>query len=127
MIDFRSWYTDLMEIWRDEPIKAGELTRKERVQVAEKVPCRMYHVGATAINMEQTAASISQTDWVQCANEVDIKPGDELLIHRGAALGHEIAPIRAFAGEPNHFFEPFGAVVPGLAHQEIRLLQEERA
>lgn len=32
----------------------------------------------------------------------------------------------AYAANPNHFFEPFGAVIPGLAHQEIPLLQEER-
>ena len=38
----------------------------------------------------------------------------------------EIPDIRAFASGPNHFFEPFGAIMPGLAHQEIRLLQQER-
>ena len=24
------------------------------------------------------------------------------------------------------YYEPFGAIIPGLAHQEIRLLQQER-
>ena len=38
----------------------------------------------------------------------------------------EVPDIRAFAADPNLYYEPFGAVIPGLAHQEIRLLQEER-
>ena len=76
--------------------------------------------------MEATAAHVEQGHWLQCGNEVDIEAGDELLIHRGAVLGKEIKRVRAFASEPNHYFEPFGAVLPGLAHQEIRLLQEER-
>ena len=29
------------------------------------------------------------------------------------------------AGEPARFYEPFGAVIPGLAHQELALYQKE--
>ena len=76
--------------------------------------------------MEQTAANMRQEDKLACDNSVDIKAGDELLIHRGAKLGRETAVIRAFAAEPNYYFEPFGTVMPGLAHQEVQLLQQER-
>ena len=58
---------------------------------------------------------------------VDIQPGDQLIIHRGAVLGRTAPDIRAFAADPNYYFEPFGAIMPGLAHQEIRLLQQEIA
>lgn len=126
MINFQEWYTDRTDIWRVQDVQNGVLTQKERVKVQENVPCRLYHTGAAAIKMAQTAASIHQEDWLQCANEVDIRPGDELIVRRGAGLGRDTVPFRAFAGEPNHFYEPFGAVLPGLAHQEIRLLQEER-
>ena len=71
--------------------------------------------------MSQAAASADQKDWLQCDNEVDIQAGDELIIHRGAVLGKSIPDIRAFASGPNHFFEPFGAIMPGLAHQESQL------
>lgn len=126
MINFLDWYTDTMDIWRVEAQQNGSLTQHSRKQVQEGVPCRLYHISAAAIKMAQTAANLSQEDWVQCDNSVDIRPGDELILRRGARLGHKLPPIRAFAGEPNHYFEPFGAVLPGLAHQEIKLLQEER-
>ena len=56
---------------------------------------------------------------------VDIQAGDQLIIHRGAGLGQTVPDIRAFAADPNLYFEPFGAVLPGLAHMEVRLLQQE--
>lgn len=126
MMNFREWYTDTMDIYRVSPVQDGSLTRHERVQVAAGVPCRMYQTDAARLNMAQTAASSMQKDWVQCDNAVDIRTGDELHIHRGAGLGHTLPEVRAFAADPNHFFEPFGAVLPGLAHQEIPLVQEER-
>ena len=33
---------------------------------------------------------------------------------------------RYFADTPERYYEPFGAVMPGLAHQEITLLKQER-
>ena len=52
--------------------------------------------------------------------------GDQLIIKRGGGLGYSTTTIRAFAAEPNYYFEPFGAVMPDLSHIEVRLLQEER-
>jgi hypothetical protein len=125
-MNFRDWYTDTVDIWRVSEVKDGALTRHERRQIAAGIPCRLYQMDGSRLRMEQTAAGIEQSDWLQCGNEVDILAGDELLIHRGAGLGEHIPDIRAFASEPNRFFEPFGAVLPGLAHQEVRLLQQER-
>ena len=76
--------------------------------------------------MSQQGASINQNDRLMCDNSVDIRAGDQLIIHKGGGLGKTVANIRAFAADPNYYFEPFGAVIPGLAHQEIRLLQQER-
>lgn len=125
-MNFRDWYTDTVDVWRDVDVPDGNLTRHQRKQVLEAVPCRVFQQSPKAVTMEQTAAQSRQEDQLQCGNEVDIRAGDELLIHRGAGLGQERAAIRAFAGEPHYYFEPFGAVIPGLAHQEIRLLQQER-
>lgn len=126
MMNFQEWYTDTMDIYRISPVQDGSLTRHERVQMAAGVPCRMYQAGAAQLDKAQTAASVRQKDWVQCGNEVDVRAGDELHIRRGAGLGRRLPEVRAFAAAPNHFFEPFGAVLPGLAHQEIPLVQEER-
>lgn len=125
-MNFRDWYTDTVDVWRNVEVRDGSLTRQERRQVLSGIPCRLYQVDAPEIRMSQTAASADQKDWLQCDNEVDIREGDELIIHRGAGLGKQAPDIRAFASDPNHFFEPFGAILPGLAHQEIRLLQQER-
>lgn len=125
-MNFQDWYTDRMDIYRVRAVREGALIRHERVCIASDVPCRVYQVSGASLRMEQTAASVRQTDWVQCGNAVDVQAGDELHLRRGAGLGRTAADMRAFAAEPNHFFEPFGAVLPGLAHQEIPLMQEER-
>lgn len=125
-MNFRDWYTDRMDIYRVQAVKDGNLTRHTRQKIAADIPCRVYQVSGGGLRMDQTAASVGQRDWVQCGNAVDVQAGDELHIRRGVGLGRQAAELRAFAADPNHFFEPFGAVIPGLAHQEIPLLQEER-
>lgn len=125
-MNYADWYTDRMTIRRVKPAKDGALIRHERIQVAENVPCRIYRSGAHGPRMQSTAAyTESMDDKLACGNEVDVRPGDELIIRRGGGLGQIRQAIRAFAGEPVHYYEPFGAVIPGLAHQEIALLQKE--
>lgn len=125
-MNWADWYTDTVDIWRVVQNKNGALTQNERVQIAEGIPCRIYQSNDKALNMRQTAADLQQESKLSCDNSVDIRTGDELIIHRGGRLGKETVVTRAFAGEPNYYFEPFGAVLPGLAHQEILLLQQER-
>ena len=126
MMDFRAWYTDTADVYRVVDVKDGNLTRHERRQVLSGVPCRVYEDHDRAIQMSRTAASVKQESMLACENSADIRAGDELIIHRGGGLGKPGFGIRAFAGDPHYYFEPFGAVIPGLAHQEIRLLQEAR-
>lgn len=121
----QDWYTDLADIYRAASVKDGALTKHERVQVAGDVPCRVYRSGAHPPQMRSTAASSRSEDKLACGSDVDIQGGDELLIRRGALLGQSRQTIRAFAGDPVYFYEPFGAVLPGLAHQEVGLLQME--
>lgn len=125
-MNWSDWYTDTMSIYRVQETLDGSLTRHERVQVSENIPCRIYQSDNRAINMEQTAANLKESDHLACDISVDVRAGDELVITRGGRLGKPGPVIRAFAGEPNLYYEPFGAIIPGLAHQEIRLLQQER-
>lgn len=90
------------------------------------IPCRIYQSDNKPINMSQTASSVSQNDHLACDVSVDIHAGDELIITRGGKLGRKGPTIRAFASDPNLYYEPFGAIMPGLAHQEIRLMEQER-
>ena len=103
----------------------GALTKQERVQVIADQPCRVYRNTVHGPRMQPTAAKAEQEDKLACANEADIQAGDELIVRRGARLGQTRQQMRAFAGEPAYFYEPFGAVLPGLAHQELSLLQVE--
>lgn len=125
-MQWKDWYTDLMDIYRVTEVQDGALTRHERQQVAADIPCRIYQSDSKALNVTQTAANIQQQDKLACDVSVDVRAGDELLIHRGKRIGEPGPEIRAFAGDPMLYYEPFGAIIPSLAHQEIRLLQEER-
>ena len=110
-MDWTDWYTDTADVFRNEKVTENSL---------------VYQTKPSGLQMNQTAASITQTDKLACGIEVDIKPGDELVIHRGAKLGYTAPDERYFADTPERYYEPFGAVMPGLAHQEITLLKQER-
>lgn len=125
-MNWTDWYTDTMDVWRNVPVKDGNLTRHERVQVSAGTPCRVYQSDNKPVSMSQTASSVSQNDHLACDISVDIRAGDELIITRGGKLGRPGPTIRAFASDPNLYYEPFGAIMPGLAHQEIRLMEQER-
>lgn len=125
-MNFSDWYTDTVDIWRVVLTTTDGLTSGERQQIYSAVPCRVYQSDNQPISMEQTSAYIKQADRLMCDTTVDIQAGDQLIIHRGAGLGKTTPDIRAFAADPNLYFEPFGAVIPGLAHMEVRLLQQER-
>lgn len=125
-MNWSDWYTDAMSVYRVREVLDGSLTRHERALVSENIPCRIYQSGNRPINMAETAASLKESDHLACDISVDVRAGDELVITRGGRLGKPGPVIRAFAGEPNLYYEPFGAIIPGLAHQEIRLLQQER-
>ena len=125
-MNFQDWYTDLMDIYRNVATLDGALTRHTRTKVYSDIPCRIYSPGSEAPNMKQDAADTGTVKKLACENSVDVKPGDELLITRGGRLGHTGFVIRAFAGDPEYYYEPFGAVMPGLAHQELELKMMER-
>ena len=125
MMSFSDWYTDTVDVYRVENQTTNNLTTQQRVPVSTGTPCRIYQSDNQPINMQLGVAYIKQADRLMCDPSVDIQPGDELIIHRGAVLGRTAPDIRAFAADPNLYYEPFGAVMPGLAHQEIRLLQQE--
>lgn len=125
-MNWTDWYTDTMDVWRNVPVKDGNLTQQKRQQVLTGIPCRIYQSDNKPINMSQTASSVSQNDHLACDISVDIHAGDELIITRGGKLGRQGPTIRAFASDPNLYYEPFGAIMPGLAHQEIRLMEQER-
>lgn len=125
-MNFTNWYTDLMDIKRVVDTTSDGLTSSTRKTVYTGVPCRVYQDAGGAPSYKRQAADISQSIKLACKNDVDIQAGDELIITRGGGLGHKKELNRGFAGEPHHYYEPFGAVAPQLEHQEVVINQLER-
>lgn len=125
-MNFADWFTDTFTIKRNVSVLDGNLTRMSLETQATDINGRVYNDSKANPAMKQTAADITQTVSLACDNAVDIKPGDELIITIGGRLGHTDEVYKARAGAPHHYYEPFGAVVPGLAHQEVSLLNMER-
>ena len=123
----RGWYTDTVDIYRVSPVLSGAITTQEWQQVAAGVKCRVYRSQINGLNPTDTAARTQSTDKLSCANGIDIRPGDQLMVTRGGALNSWNEPERYFAGSIQHFYDPLGGVVTGLSHQEIGLLLEQIA
>lgn len=127
-MNFSDWYTDRMDVFRVVAVQEGTLTRHERQNVAQGIPCRLYPVSERSLrtlSMTMTAAKLQNDPKILCGIEEDIRPGDELQIQAGGGLEKPRGILRAFAKQPLYYNEPLGAVTPGLAHQEIRITQEE--
>lgn len=125
-MNFADWYTDTVDIWRVQATTTNGLTKNERQQLYTAIPCRMYQSDTKAPSFSTDAGKIDQTMKIACDLSVDIQTGDQLFIHRGAGVGQTQETFSAFAGDPNYYYEPVGAIKLGLAHQEIRLLQQKR-
>lgn len=121
------WYTDTVDIYRVSPVLSGSITTQEWQQVAAGVKCRVYRSQINGLNMTDTAARTQSTDKLSCANGIDIRPGDQLMVTRGGALNSGNQAERYFAGSIQHFYDPLGGVVTGLSHQEVGLLLEQIA
>ena len=61
-MNYGDWYTDRMDIFRAAPVKDGALSKHQRVQVAEDVPCRIYRPQANGPRMQSTAAAAGGED-----------------------------------------------------------------
>lgn len=125
-MNYQDWYTDTLEIWRISSQVVGNLTKSKRYLIGQNIPCRIYQNDKARFAARETAAETSGVDMLSCDNAVDIVAGDELLIVRGGQLNSGKKPDRYFAGKPKYYYEPFGAVIPGLAHQEVALSAQER-
>ena len=100
-MNFSDWYTDTVDIWRVTPTTTNGLTTNTLTELYTAVPCRIYQSDNQPLNMDQSAAYVKQADRLMCDTSVDIRAGDQLIIHRGAGLGKTAPDIRAFAADPN--------------------------
>ena len=121
-----NWYTDLLTISRNESYQDGNVTKQQRIEKANNIPCRVYRNSNPQTVMTETAAKVTYSDMLACENSVDIQAGDELSVIRGGGLGYANPPTVYFAGSPTPYYEPFGGIIPDLAHQQVPLTNEKR-
>ena len=122
---FENWYTDSMTIYRNVDVTHGNVDKKERKLMAERIPCRIYSKQKGGLKMRQTAASSESVDKLACDLNVEIRAGDELHVIRGGMLGMHGEPERYLADRPHPYYDPVGGVLSGLEHQEVVLVADE--
>lgn len=122
---FENWYTDSMTIYRNVDVVHGNVDKKERKPIAERIPCRIYNKQKGGPKMRRMAAASESVDKLACDLTVDIRAGDELHVIRGGMLGMHGETERYFADRPHPYYDPVGGVLSGLEHQEVLLLADE--
>lgn len=124
------WYTDLFTIYRAVPVTNPDTksTTFTRTAIVSNVPGRIYQSSNPATRMSQTRSTYTPKDMLACDPSVDIKPGDEIVVIRGAKLaGTDGREEKYFAGQATDYYEPFGGVIPGLRHKQVMLSTERGA
>lgn len=119
---FGTWYTDQVEIYRVVASTEDELTRNRRTLVDTK-PCRVYTTQISGLVAGNVAAKVRREDKLSCELNVDIRSGDELIVTRGALMGHTDTE-RYFAGTVQKYYDPVGGGLTGLQHMEVGLLND---
>ena len=114
-----------MTIYRNVDVTHGNVDKKERKLMAERIPCRIYSKQKGGLKMRQTAAASESVDKLACDLNVDIRAGDELHVIRGGMLGMHGEPERYLADRPYPYYDPVGGVLSGLEHQEVLLVADE--
>ena len=126
----RSWYTDLVDIYRNQDVKvAGQVTTERKpVLIASKVKCRIFTSQRPSITIPETVSRTIQFDKLACDISVPIQAGDELQISRGAVIKASLYKqniIRYFAGRPQDYYGLNGRNRSILEHKEVTLMSEE--
>lgn len=116
------WYSDSADIYRTSNFIIGNIDKKTRQLIQSNIPCRIFRSSKPATKMTTTASEYTPFDSLACETSVDIRAGDEIIVSRGINLGYaDTNPSRYFAGDPTDYYEPFGGVMPDLAHKEVPL------
>lgn len=122
-----NWYTDTFDAFRVVESLEGGITKHSREQVLFGVPCRVYNNPTPEPQMSETSATTSAGNTLCCDVDVDVRAGDEIIVHRSSRIKPQpISNVRYFAGKPNVYVEPFGGIVANLEHTQVALYNEER-
>ena len=121
-MNFTDWYTDKMDVFRTTSQVVNGITKQTlpNSPLYANIPCRIYQSKTPPITLKDTAAQVSGDNKLMCDRSVDVSKGDVLIVTRGSATE------KYFAGDIQEYTEPFGAILPGLAHKEICISKQVR-
>lgn len=120
-------YTDTFDSYRVIETDDGGITKHERVKVLEGIECKVYNNPTPDIQMGETAAMSNGNNTLCCDVDVDIKAGDEIIVHRSSRIRDlPVSNDRYFAGRPNIYVMPFGGVMCDIEHMQVALFNEQR-
>lgn len=121
-------YTDTFDLYRVVETEEGGITKHERVKLLESIPCRAYQNSTPGLQVSEQAAMSNADNQLCCDVDVDIRAGDEIIVHRMARVKSvSLSDRRYFAGRPTDFTMPFGGVWCDIEHKQVALLNEWRA
>lgn len=120
------WYTDTVDIYRRVEIKEGPFTETRNTLIKPGVRCRVFRASSKNIQPSNTNATTNPSDKLAVTVDTDIRTGDILFVHRGAALrrmGTKLQGniVKYIAGEPYKLYEPVGGARGRIAHIEIAI------
>lgn len=119
------FYTDTFDTYRVTTEIVNGIKKQTRSKILEAVPCRVYANQTNQPQFTDTASMNNSANMLMCELGVDIKGGDEVIVHRGANVGRHVNPDeRYIAGVPNIYVEPFGGAFPDLEHIQVALVEE---
>lgn len=118
-----NWYTDDFDIYRNVSVEVLGVTKEQRKLIQEHIRGRIYSKKTKSLDVSEQAYNFSVFDMLACRNDVDIKPGDELVIRRGYYInqftnGNEEKYI---AGNPTKYMMPVGGISIDISHQEVSI------
>lgn len=87
-------HTDTCDIWREEKVTVGNITKSERRLKYTGVSCRLSKTNVPALVQTTAAAGITATYQVYFSPGQDVKAGDTLFVTRRGRL------YECVAGDP---------------------------
>lgn len=119
------WLTDLVDIYRTQDVSIGSLTRKEKINISENVPCRVYRSNAAKLAKFYGVGNVSGSEMIAVKTGTDLSEGDFLVVKRGGVLGKwKGKEERYVTGRVQDYYEPFGGVAVGLEHTQAEVTLE---
>ena len=118
------WYEDLMDVYRLQDVKKGNVKSQQLVLVYEKVECKMYRTAQAGLTQSETSGSINESNSVAYSTDITINAGDEIHLWQ---YGETDKPYEKYiAGKEKEYKGEVGGVDTGLQHKQCSIEMKKR-